>query len=131
VNAVDHQVNSPTDVASGLPSGKRQHQPLVITKDVDQSSPLLYNALVNNENLPTFQLNFYRASVQGVEQLVYTINLTNARITGIKMEMLNNQLPDTMKLAEREKVAFVYQKIEWVWLQGGITAMDDWQAPVV
>jgi type VI secretion system secreted protein Hcp len=27
-------------------------------------------------------------------------------------------------------VAFTYQKIEWTWVDGGITAMDDWESPV-
>ena len=25
---------------------------------------------------------------------------------------------------------FTYQKIEWTWVDGGITASDDWEAPV-
>ncbi len=36
-----------------------------------------------------------------------------------------------MKYAEYEEVAFTYQKIEWTWMDGGITAMDDWESPVV
>lgn len=34
-------VVSPRDAASGLPTGKRQHKPMVITKELDKSSPLL------------------------------------------------------------------------------------------
>jgi len=37
-----HEVVSPRDAASGLPTGKRQHKPFTITKEVDKSSPLLY-----------------------------------------------------------------------------------------
>src|SRR4051812_24272 len=62
VIAVSHEIVSPRDAASGLPTGRRQHKPLVITKEVDQSSPLLYNALVNNETITSFVLNFYRPS---------------------------------------------------------------------
>lgn len=32
---------SPRDAASGLPTGKRQHKPFVITKEYDKSSPVL------------------------------------------------------------------------------------------
>jgi type VI secretion system secreted protein Hcp len=35
-----------------------------------------------------------------------------------------------MKFAEYEEVAFTYQKIEWTWNDGGIMAMDDWEAPL-
>jgi type VI secretion system secreted protein Hcp len=30
-----------------------------------------------------------------------------------------------MKFAEYEQVAFAYQKIQWTWNDGGITASDD------
>ena len=33
----EHQVVSPRDAATGLPSGKRQHKPFTITKELDQS----------------------------------------------------------------------------------------------
>jgi hypothetical protein len=36
-----HEVVSPRDAASGLPTGKRQHKPFVITKELDKSSPML------------------------------------------------------------------------------------------
>jgi len=35
------------------------------------------------------------------------------------------------KFAEYEEITFTYQKIEWVWKDGNITAMDDWEAAVV
>lgn len=37
----DQEIVSPRDAASGLPTGKRQHKPFVITKELDKSSPLL------------------------------------------------------------------------------------------
>ena len=39
VIAQSHEIVSPRDAASGLPTGKRQHKPMVITKEVDKSSP--------------------------------------------------------------------------------------------
>ncbi|MDD5306609.1 MAG: type VI secretion system tube protein TssD [Deltaproteobacteria bacterium] len=65
VVAVSHEIVSPRDAASGLPTGKRMHKPLVITKEVDRSSPLLYSALVNNENLPKVELKFWVSSGSG------------------------------------------------------------------
>ncbi|MCB2047736.1 MAG: type VI secretion system tube protein Hcp [Novosphingobium sp.] len=32
---------APRDAASGLPTGKRQHKPMTVTKEVDKSSPML------------------------------------------------------------------------------------------
>lgn len=137
VIAVSHAIVSPRDPASGLPTGKRQHKPLVITKELDMSSPLLWNVLVTNENIPEWELQFWTPQVGGAvggggtEKQHFTIKLTNANIASIDFRMLNNKNPELMRYAEYEEVAFTYQKIEWIWVQGGITAMDDWEAPVV
>ena len=34
-------ISSPRDAASGLPTGKRQHKPVSVTKPVDKATPLL------------------------------------------------------------------------------------------
>ena len=135
VIAVSHEVVSPRDAASGLPTGKRMHKPFVITKELDKSSPLLYNALVTNENISQWQLQFWTpqlraASGQGLEVQHYTVKLTHANIASISFRMANNKHPDLMKFAEYEEVAFTYRKIEWTWTDGGITAGDDWNEPM-
>ena len=135
VIAVSHEIVSPRDPASGLPTGKRMHKPFVITKELDKSSPLLYNALVNNENISDWELQFWTpqlkaASGTGVEVQHYTVKLTNANLASLAFRMPNNKHPDLMKYAEYEEVAFTYQKINWTWVDGGISAEDDWEAPV-
>lgn len=138
VIAVSHEIISPRDPASGLPTGKRMHKPFVITKELDKSSPLLYNVLVNNENLDTWELKFWTPQMKasaglgaGTEYQHYTVKLTNANIASIAFRMLNNKNADLMKYAEYEEVAFTYQKISWTWNEGGITSEDDWETPVV
>jgi len=78
-----HNITLPRDAASGLPTGKRQHSPLKILKEIDKSSPLLYNALVNNENLVKAKLRFYRINQAGQEEHYFTIELVNASIVSI------------------------------------------------
>jgi type VI secretion system secreted protein Hcp len=56
VIAFNHEVQSPRDIATGQATGKRMHKPFVITKEVDKSSPLLYTALVTNENITNWEL---------------------------------------------------------------------------
>jgi type VI secretion system secreted protein Hcp len=130
VIAMQHEVTSPRDAASGLPTGKRQHHPLVITKEVDKSSPLLYNALVNNENITEWELQFWQPSATGVEKQHYTIQLVNASIAWVRSIMPNNKHPELTKFAEYEEIGFCYQKIIWTWMDGGITAEDDWESPI-
>lgn len=121
-----HEVGSPRDAASGLPTGKRQHKPLTITKEIDKSTPLLMSALVNNENLTELTLRFWQPSRSGKEFQFYTIELKNAAIADIRQEMLNNKYPENMQMTELEHVSFIYQKITWTYEDGGITTSDDW-----
>lgn len=136
VIAVSHSIISPRDPQSGLPTGQRMHKPFVITKELDKSSPILYNVLCTNENLTEVTIKFWtpqlRATV-GVGQEVqhYTVKLTNANISSLDFRMANIRNPELVKFAEYEEIAFTYQKIEWTWNDGGITAMDDWEARTV
>jgi type VI secretion system secreted protein Hcp len=107
-----HEIVSPRDPASGLPTGKRMHKPITITKQLDATTPLLLNALVSNETLTSVLIGLDRDGKQ-----VATVKLTNASIS------------DYVATGGNENWSFTYQKIEWTWLDGGITAQDDWEAP--
>jgi type VI secretion system secreted protein Hcp len=135
VFSVNHEIVSPRDMASGLPTGKRQHKPLIITKAIDKSSPLLYNVLTTNENISEWELKFWTPQLAaaggvGTEKQHYTIKLTNANIASIRFLMADNRNPELARLTEYEEVAFTYQKITWTWTDGGVTADDDWETPV-
>jgi type VI secretion system secreted protein Hcp len=131
VLAASHELVSPRDATTGLPTGTRQHQPFVIVKEVDRATPLLYAALVNNENLTTWRLEFWRPTTGGGEALYFTVELVNASVAAIKLEMLNNAYPENVALRERERVAFTYEKIIWTYVDGGLTSEDDWESPIV
>jgi type VI secretion system secreted protein Hcp len=101
----------------------------------------MYNVLVNNENITEWTLQFWspvqldptrsgHAGALGSEFQHFTVKLTNANIASIGFRMLNNKNPELMRFAEFEEIAFTYQKIEWTWMKGGITAMDDWEANI-
>lgn len=127
VIATNHEVFATRDAASGLPTGRRQHEPFRITKEIDKSTPLLMRTLVDNERLTRFELQHWQPSQTGIEVQYYTIILHNARIVSIQQEMLNNKYPENMQHKEREHVSFVYEGIEWIYEDGGIMGQDDWQ----
>ena len=136
VIAVSHEIVSPRDPQSGLPTGQRMHKPYVITKELDKSSPLLYNMLCTNENLSSVTIKFWTPQLKaatgvGSEVQHYTVKLTNANIANLSFRQANIRHGDLVKFAEYEEIAFTYQKIEWCWIDGGITALDDWESPVV
>lgn len=125
VFSTDHSVKVPVDTATGLPTGKRQHGAFVVRKEVDRSSPLLYQALVSNETLTEVVLKFYTPDPTGMEVNHYTVRLTSARLTSIKLVQPNTKNADAAKLPLQEEISFSYQKIEWTWTNGGVSAQDD------
>jgi type VI secretion system secreted protein Hcp len=129
VISAQHEIVSPRDPQSGIPTGKRMHKPFMIIKELDRSSPQLYDALCTNENLTEARLDFYTTTPTGQEKNHYTVRLTNANIASISFKMANIRNPRLVRLAEYEEVSFTYQKIEWTWNEGGIIAADDWEMP--
>jgi type VI secretion system secreted protein Hcp len=44
--------------------------------------------------------------------------------------MPSNVDPALVKLSLQEEITLTYQKIQWTWADGGVTASDDWEAAV-
>ena len=126
-----HSRSQTIDSASGLPSGKRQHRPVRVTKLIDKASPKLESALTTNESLTAFRIDFYRPSQSGVEQQYYTVELVNARITNISQSIISRDTENWNFVATPaiETITLVYDRIIWTWEEGGITAEDVWLAP--
>src|SRR5664279_3095365 len=105
VMAFNHEILSPRDAGSGSATGKRVHQPFVITKEIDRSTPLLYSALVNNETITRWELQCFAPKSNGSEVNNYTVKLANAIIVDIRSYMLNNKVPENSKMPMMEEVS--------------------------
>lgn len=125
-----HQLHSPTDIASGAATGKRQHMPLEVICAIDKATPLFYGACATNETLPEVKFSFFRVDQTGTEGEYYTIVLTNARVVDVSLDVPNSRDTDNEQFPHMIKYAFVYQAITWTWADGGIEAQDDWKAPL-
>jgi type VI secretion system secreted protein Hcp len=124
VHALEQNVVVPVDVSSGMATGRRVHKPIVITKRVDKSSAPLHLALSRDEVLSEVTIQFFEVGRDGVERNHYTIVLKNARITGLRHVMLDNNKPDLARLPAYEELTLVYESITWTWNDGGLTATD-------
>lgn len=114
VTGLGHQVMTPIDSATGLPTGYRKHSLLTITKYIDRASPLLYRAQSENRMMDlTFR--FYRDR-QGEEEHYYSIFLEDARAASIRTAYPNI-----------EEISFVYETIRWIAVRDGIEFADSWQ----
>ena len=129
VQAVEHNIEIPKNPQSGLPSGKRQHLGMTLTKEIDKSSPKIYQALCSGEQLKTAVLEFYRISPKGTEEKYYTIKLENAVVVGTHLWVPNCLQPDNRQLGHMEDVQLTYEKITWTWEPDGIESEDSWLAP--
>ncbi len=125
VQAFDHVVEIPTD-SRGIASGRRVHRPIVLTKEIDKSTPMLYQALCTGELLTELELNWYRIDGSGEEELYYTMKMFNGMITKIHPYVENILLKDNAQLLHMEKVHIAYEKIIWTWEPDGIEYEDAW-----
>ncbi len=129
VEAFNHEVSMPRDPQTGLASGKRRHEPFVITKFFDKSSPLLYQALCTGEHFGDVTLKWYRIDATGQEEHYFTTLLEDAIIVSMRPFMPNALDKETEQYGHMEEVAFTYRRITWTFEDGGVTATDDWETP--
>lgn len=121
----NHAVTVPTG-PDGIATGKYQHEPLIVTKNIDIATPGLMNALVSHEEIEDFELRLWRPRPAGAEEQWYTIQFDYGKVVDIRYEMLNNKYPENMKHEEYEYVSFVYKTIIWTYEDAGITAEATW-----
>lgn len=125
--AFSYGVASPRDGTSGQATGKRQHRPVVFTKEWGASSPQFYTAAYTNEVLSSVLFEFYYASPTGTQIVDHSIKLTNATIIEIEQSVMVPQsggpIIDSRDL---QVISFIFQKIEITSLTGGTSAADSW-----
>ncbi len=126
VQGFSHEIISPRDAASGLPTGKRQHTPFRVIKLINKSSPLLLSALGKNQQLPTVEVSIWTPTNIGTEERVVTYKLVNAGIASIRPWMPNKNDPQTTNYPPAEELSLTYQSIEVTSHNGNVIATDTW-----
>lgn len=129
IEAMEHEIYIPRDPQSGLATGKRVHNPLIITKVFDKSSPKLYQALCTGEHMTEIVIKWYRIDPTGSEEHYFTTTLEDAIVVSMKPNMPNCLDPATESFSHMEDVAFTYKKVKWTWEADGIEAEDSWAVP--
>jgi type VI secretion system secreted protein Hcp len=129
VLAYSHEIVAPYDAASGLPTGKRQHQPFRVVKLLNRGTPRLLEALATNERLTGVRFDVWAPSASGKDFKLLTYELRNARLISVRPWMPNKSDAATADYAPAEEIAFVYESITVTFEDGGVTFTDDWVAP--
>jgi type VI secretion system secreted protein Hcp len=125
-----YSASTPHNQATGMVAGKRLHEPFVIMKNIDSSSPQLLQAAATNETLRTVIIEFYKKSPNGLQGAPsYKITLTNASISMITqfggISAPDRLIPNSNPI---EEVSMTFQKIEFENAEAKTTATDDWNA---
>jgi type VI secretion system secreted protein Hcp len=104
-----------TPRATAMPTGRRMHSTITITKEIDKASPMLAKAASTNELLSEVVITFTggAAGAKTAQKIV----LTNATILSVR------------KAGGNEQITLDYQSIEVTWTDGGKTVTDDWETP--
>ena len=121
VLAYSHDMLTGNDGRVG--GGQGKHMPVMITKAIDKSSPLLASALHEGEELDCF-INLYRTSSIGGQERYYSIHLKGARIAHI-----SQQVPHAIRMNDaepQELVSIQYRDIAWAHVPGATTAYSSW-----
>ena len=121
-------VTAPRDAATGQATGRRQHSPIIVTKEWGAASPQLFQALVTNESLKTVQFDFYTpaANADGTAQRFFTIKLSNAFVSKIEKYEHFNATGHQDANDERflEDVSLTFQKIDIMHVASASSASD-------
>lgn len=126
VKAFTHAVKIPRDAGSGQPTGRRTHDPMTISKLIDKSSPLLFNALTTGETLTKVEIKWYRPGFAGKQEHFYTMELEDAVIVNIETSMGT----EAGLISPIEKVSLSYRKITWRHEIASTSGEDDWRIGV-
>ena len=108
-----YEVNAPVDPLTRLPTGKRVHSPIKITKAVGAASPQIFKALVDREAITEARFDFYKTDAAGVKNVIYSVTISTALIVDVTQQMDPVSSPgQPLDGIEYETVSFVFGKIE-------------------
>jgi type VI secretion system secreted protein Hcp len=124
VYGFSHEIVCPTDAASGLPTGKRQHRPFRLDKYIDTASPVFLETHLAGREIPSVEIVLVRTDRNGNPVPFYTTKLDGVIISGISIQGLAIGAPPMV-----EEVTFVYQRITWTYMDGGRSISDTWVQP--
>jgi type VI secretion system secreted protein Hcp len=90
--------------SSGLPTGKRQHKPITITKVVDKASPILQQASTSGRSIPAMEVALPKKGGGAGEYMKY--ELKNVKVTSYSVSSSGGSVQtETFTLTYEETTA--------------------------
>jgi len=122
LKSVTHNVQIPNDPHSGRLTGTRIHSPLILQKEFDKITPLLYKALSQGLTLKSATIKMYQILDAGIESEYFNIILENVKVTSITPTLY----PGGQTGTHFETLELRYEIITWKCCDGNIQFKDSW-----
>ena len=123
----EQAVKTAREAGSGMATGRRQYEPLLLRKRIDKSSPLIAKALVENQVIEG-EFKFFRPNPtgDGTTEQFFTVQVKQGHIASQKLYVPDTIVPATSTEPPLEEVSFVFHTISWTFTNGGVTHEDTW-----
>lgn len=121
-------VRTAREKGSGLATGRRTYEPIVIRKRIDASSPLLARSLCNNEVVEGV-FKFFRPSPagDGTTEHFFTVTFAEGRLAGLRRVSPDTIDPASATEPPTEEVSIVFHNITWAYVPTGAEHHDNWR----
>jgi type VI secretion system secreted protein Hcp len=126
VLSFNHALHVLSDSSTGKLMAGRVHDPIVIVKEIDRSSPVLYMAVARGKTLRSGVLRWYRIVDGGTEEEYFRMEMSNIKIVSVSPYVPNIKDETSRAQNHLESVAFCYEKITWTYLDGNLIFADGW-----
>ena len=124
----EDSVRTAREKGSGMATGRRTYEPIVIRKRIDKSSPLLARALCNNEVIAgTFKFFRPNPAGDGTTEQFFTVEIAEGRVGSIKRVSPDTIDPASSMDPPMEEVSFVFHNITWTYEATGASHHDNWR----
>ena len=119
IRGFSHEMAYPFDMRENKGRGEPTHGAFSVSKEMDKSSPKLYEALAKKRKINSVEMEFWRDKPgEGGSEKYFSILLTDCRVIEANPFIPQGEDTDDMP-PHMEKIGFAYRKIDWTWLSGG------------
>lgn len=120
-------VRQPVDSNTGSMTGCRQHNHVIVHKQLDKVSPYLAVAVCEGKRLQKAVIKYYETIEAGIEVEIYNITLEDVVISSV--DFTHVYYPGSSSPNMHEVVGLRFRDIEWNYVRGNIKYNDAWMKP--
>jgi type VI secretion system secreted protein Hcp len=93
---------------------------------VDRASPLLYRAVAQGLTLKSAEVKWYRTKEAGKEEEYFNVLMRNVKVVSLSPRVPNIKEQASAHRNHFEVVEFMYEEIQWSYLDGNLIFKDGW-----